>query len=902
MPEEDTLPRDPGSLNADQMADIQRRLSMSIETLDVSGPGPVNMQSLKSFGTTGNVIDANTLEVPSGIRMRTKRVSVCNDEDTDDGCTNPDVSGATSPATNSADSSSKLGEMEVAYAGLRLRDGVHRPYPYLLDTRRVFSYTKLRFYRKGALSNYVGEICLFGASLVRPDPHRPIIHLKVPNFTYYLHVRSKDEEETLVLRIQKWISVANLPYTNRHSVFLTVSVVPDRQGKHQTTPRCDEGYIKEGMIKFSTAVERTWVCTARTRYSVIYFDARTDVHQEMRLSFDHTQLGLLGHSQPLRVSEILGHHSGAVNGYLNVPLFERSRKHAGVMRISWDVAPERYLKLKLSGSNVWRKDFVRPDPFFRIKKHSSNGSTTVIYRSEAYKNVAHPEFLPVQLAVPPAYVTKPGRDKRYVMLSCIDEKPEKVGEEHGSGGGGGAPETAKTNEPQIIDWVSSIVTARDDKSDANKKLNLLRVMEGELGRLRSAHTEAEAAEITRHIVNEVERASKGKRSINDNDSSWSTVSLLDTLTFEFWDNNISRSRRLTKPCLIGTLEVTLRSVLGDVDFQLSECGDLNHPNQNFRLVRSARYNDDEPPATEVTRVAKEERRRGRSAPPVSRQGRGGDCSNAQSTVLPTPEARMRALESKVKLHSICLEERASFLHFIRGKWCIELVMCVDFTQGAQQQHKQSRVVPSWNMFQMLITHCMSFLGTYTGRGGADLYGFAGVQPSGEFQVFPIHKHPGLSVTRPEGDASMRQGVQHEASDDEEDVDEGVAASLGANVAGRSVGDHQTTDLAGNSLQMGYLRAKEQMGRLFDSALPVFLLPVIRTSAARVREVSRARTEAIEATTDLFFQELTNFKSKGAKCPFSLLQMASFLDKAPHHTFGVGVVMIGGSMVCFEGFC
>ena len=1010
----------PAAVPDSAMAEIQRRLSESLEALEMVTSG-VHAPHAANGDADG----------------------ACDDDDDEDDVP-PEVAAtgiggvggaggeaASDEELEGSEEDDKLRDIDVTYADLRLRDGIHRPYPYLLDTRRIYSYTKMRFYRKGSLQNYVGEICLFGATLKRPDPNRPIIHLQVPNFTYYLHARSRDEEASLVLRLEKWIQVANVPYTNRSAVFLTVSVqFADKDvrtpadggdaallsfsaaGAASTAPvgalgsggggggsglaaalgsgtvpvappylppsgaggglGGGGGYVKEGAVRVTGLAQRTWALSAQTRYSVVYLELLTDIHQEVSFTFVHTQLGVLAHAPALRLRDIIGHHLNTSNGSLHVPLLERSRKRAGTMVIAWDIAPERYLKLQLSGSNIWRKDFVRPDPFFRVKRHGAKGATTTVYRSEAYKNLAHPSFLPLQLSIPPAYVVKAGRRGRrqYVLVSCAPEKGDAGANKKGphdpcgtlnstaglassTGGGGvvgGGPGGKKGDgdegdslEDHVVDWVGEIVSAGEDKSDENrKKLNLLRVMDTEHkgkggGRRAAQDTEgSEAAEVTRRVVEEIARAKQAKRSINDNDVAWSAVSLSDTLTVELWDNNMSRARRLTNPSLIGTLELTLHSVLGDINLQAEPCGELSKTTATFRLLRSARYNDDEPPASEVQRghslLTAELAGSGRRAGGLllsGRQGRGGDCTNAQSTVLPTPEARARQLESKMRLASASLNERPSFLHFIKGKWCVELAVCIDFTQGSHQHHKQSRIVPSWNIFQMLITHCMSFLGPFTGRGGADLYGFAGVQPSAEYQVFPIHKHANTvmhsGTQRDAEDATMcnasssastptqsgrhrgrkmgGEGAGGHESDEEDGEDEGGRNVNVASLEGVIEGDHATTDLTGTALQLGYSRAKEQMSRLFDTTLPIFLLPVIRTAAARVREINHKRADTVAATTERFFRELAEHRaatggtaSDLGGVPLSLLQMASFLDKEPLHTFGVGIIMIGSTQV------
>ena len=772
-------------------------------------------------------------------------------------------------------------EVEQTFIDLRLRDGMQRSYPYLLDIGRVYNYTKLRFYRRGSLSQHVGEICLFGATFHRPDQNRPIFHLKVPNFTYYLRVHTEEEELSLTLAIDRWIQVANLVYTNTSQMFLTITVKVNKDiaGDNHTSSVNRKGYIREGSIRIGSAAQKTWTMSSNTKQTAVLLSLQYDRPQDAVFSFQHTQLGTLVHTQTVRMRELTGLHNP--KNLVTVPLMERSRKLSAVMTLSWDIARDRYLKLRCSGHNLWRKDFVRSDPFFRIKRQRlpilerergaekesredpQRKSLTTLYRSEAYRNLANPEFLPIHIAVSPAYTIPDGFDESNLVLVTYDTL------------------CYPTPEGFFCDWVTEILTGQDEKDKAKWNVMMTPTKNG-TGSVEDVHNAK--------IMGELDKLIKPKAALNDNNSIWTTASLTETLVGEIWDNNWSRSARLAKPTLMGTFELSLCDVIGNIELATAACGELPKRSREFKLRRHAKYNDDEPPASEKAR--------GLPIDSEYRQGRGQDSSNAQSTVLPNPSSRLRTLESRVHLDSVSLNERPSFFHFLESRWCLELAFAIDFTATSHTQHRTNRLKSSWNTFQMLLNHCTSFLSPYTGRGGGDLFGFSGVHPSAEYQVFPIHRHDGAADVEFQ---DLEDSISKSSADEQEEGRESRDGSeegknLFAQIASRSKNDH--VDLQGTTLHLAYSRARDQINRLVETSFPVFLLPVIRTVTARVKEVAKFRRESILKTKNLFYEMLNRATSSPGKLhiPSQLYQMADFLDSTPCYTFGVSTIIISSSKV------
>eukprot|EP01063_Lacrimia_lanifica_P008669 TRINITY_DN15718_c0_g1_i1.p1 TRINITY_DN15718_c0_g1~~TRINITY_DN15718_c0_g1_i1.p1 ORF type:complete len:1549 (+),score=558.08 TRINITY_DN15718_c0_g1_i1:60-4706(+) len=823
----------------------------------------------------------------------------------------------------------KLPEIETPYVDLRLRDGVQNPYPYVLDTRRVYSYTKLRFYRRSRLHHHVGEVCLYGASIHRPDPLRPVYHIRVPNFTYYIRTSiHAAEDDPHVAAIEKWIDVANTPYTNVNQVFLTVAFSfpqpPMRRGSNEPDP---QGYLTKGTVRVGAGAEKAVELDRTTKYLVVLVRLHADRPQRLMLGLTHTLWGELAHHQPIRLWDLLGWHSqGASDGY-TVQLFDKARRQAGSASITWDIAPDRHIRLGMEGYNLWRKDFVRSDPFLRVRRKpagqprragqkSSNGA--LVYRSEGYQNLAHPEFLPIIFAVPPVYVMKPwqaGCPEEGVVVMVYSARDAPMPVEDGAAAG-------RANEDEkpapATDWLTEIA-GRDDTAAARSRFqHMMRKADGEDGETPGGATpfgEAlpVAQDVPQKVLEAIRQKLRLKTALNDNDSEWPAVNLTDTLTVEWWDNHHSRRKKQSHPTPIGELEFTLQAALGNVNLMLEPCGELKTHVTTLQIVRSAKYNDNEAPRGEKTRGHQ------LITDYDLREGTG----NAQSTILHQRDARSRSTNSRMKLTHASLHERPSFLHFLKARWCIETCICLDLTQGSHALHRSRPIVPGHNIFQLLMAQCVLFLAPLTGRGGADLYGFAGVVPAAEYQVFPIHKqtHVLSGATGPRGStaadarrrskrrscasrrsmASKKTSVANTASDrdagtqGESDSDENAPQ---LNQQGIMPTGADAVDLTGGQLQLGYGRARDQIGRLMDTFFPVFLLPVLRTCTARTEEVIKARKEYVQATEQAFFQELERVAA-GARLRAddleALEEMAQTLDTLPQHGFAVNVIMIANPM-------
>eukprot|EP00659_Diplonema_papillatum_P006020 gene6020-9245_t len=412
-------------------------------------------------------------------------------------------------------------EIEQCFVDLKLKDGMTKPYPYVLDVGRIHNYTKLRFYRRGQLACHAGEICLLGAAVSRPDEKRPVVHVTVPNFTYYLRTPVSADVDALVARVEEWIGIANATYTNENRIFLTVEPVLGGAGgddpSHQQQARGHAGgggaaagaagCVTEGSIQLGAHPPLAWAVPDGASHSVVLLSLSSLYPQELVFSFRHSTLGHLAPAQPIRVRELTGVHGGcgsSPGGVFAVPLSQRGRVPCGTLRLSWSVAPQRYLRLMLAGEHLWRKDFVRPDPFFRIKRAAAphrdpsspprrgdatpslpspragslsptlqralspprrqrggfsspgnprtgrphdaaakpavrhlpsasacqpSGGGVTIYKSEGYRNTAHPGFLPVHIGVPEGYVV-PADSSVHPDAICLVDYAFEVQSKH----------------------------------------------------------------------------------------------------------------------------------------------------------------------------------------------------------------------------------------------------------------------------------------------------------------------------------------------------------------------------------------------------------------------------------------------------------------------------------------
>eukprot|EP01062_Namystynia_karyoxenos_P032990 TRINITY_DN24282_c1_g3_i1.p1 TRINITY_DN24282_c1_g3~~TRINITY_DN24282_c1_g3_i1.p1 ORF type:complete len:1802 (+),score=522.33 TRINITY_DN24282_c1_g3_i1:73-5478(+) len=913
------------------------------------------------------------------------------------------------------------------YIDLKLKDGFHRPFPYVLDINRIHGCTRLRYYRReAAAATPSGEVCLCGAYLSRPDPSRRLFHLRVPNFTYYLRTFSPEETALLIARIKRWVRVANTCYSSLCRAFLRVHV--DVEGGADadgvvSQRRAQRMGPAHGLLDLSFALgqqqPQTWPMPAGVTRCLIEARFLADLPQTLYFRTVHAVHGPLYTPGACSLAELLGRHRSALTP-LQLPLLEVSKRRRGTVTVTWEPASDRYVRLCWAGRDLWRKDFVRADPFFRVRiaptpvplppprdgpveaasrsprgaaqrgsvpraslaasprrhsvspyvMHQTPGSVSrrrgeplmpqrdndtpappvaallpgqrrgappllrTAYRSEGYRNTASPDFLPMHLALPvdsgidaprhpdeappPVFVYDPAPD----VEDCPDDwLALATTAAAGQTDGGLAPPPIS---PDLLGERQLALKRRDPDGAGGRQKNcvLRRTLDGQFV------MEAAEGPLSREEADKVAAvtAASGPPPVNSNDSRWAEVRGSETLVFEVWDSNWSRTLKASLPTLIGNFETTLCSFLGLPDVQRAADGVARARVKEFKLLRSAKYDDDEPPPPEHAPDGGEVPHTPILAP---RRGRGADSGNAQSTVLSTQEARYRGLQRKFALREASIHTRPSFLSFLKANWCIEAVAAVDFSLESIPAHKAPRIHGGWTALQVVMHHCLSFVLPFCGRGGADLYGFGGVLPHKEYQVFPVHSHQGglLSTEllgedrRPQPELPLAMSMR---SDD-------VASSRHSSVRSRSnvalpneadalaapglpwECNSPTTppppghaspdspkaapplDQKGVALMGSYVRAREQVHQFADGHFPVLLLPALRVATARVRAVAAERLRRCAAAQ----QRLRGELEAGEEDTFAadadrnnrIEALASALVQEPQHTFGVGVAFV-----------
>ena len=110
--------------------------------------------------------------------------------------------------------------------------------------------------------------------------------------------------------------------------------------------------------------------------------------------FDQVDLGTL----ECTLAEVVTSRGGKFSRGLSP--YRRSPGDAGILTI---LAEEKAgltdkITFQLTGSNLDKKDvFSESDPFFTVSRLNSDGSDTLVYRSEWIKDDPNPEWAPVQI-------------------------------------------------------------------------------------------------------------------------------------------------------------------------------------------------------------------------------------------------------------------------------------------------------------------------------------------------------------------------------------------------------------------------------------------------------------------------------------------------------------------------
>eukprot|EP00759_Apiculatamorpha_spiralis_P058752 PhF_6_TR931/c0_g1_i1/m.1631 len=575
---------------------------------------------------------------------------------------------------------------------MRCHQAAGQEYLYHIDVSRIISFSGLWYTLKEAPKNTrVGVLNLVGANMNPFDPKKnAAVTISTRTLSVDLKVTGYLEGYTLVAALKKWIRIANDYHYSSSSMFiLRIRIFPTEHDFDSM--RINDEVTPGDHIELQRHQNQV----------VVVCNAEVGALQKLDVKVTHAHMGLLSPKARITVAQLLGTHQGAQNR-LELSLEDAGGVDRGAIHLWWEPIVMRFMELDLRSKHLYRKGFVRCDPFYFVRKHHPDVDFKhVVYGSEAVRDVSDVKWMPLVVEIDPLFV-------------CDSTPP--------------AASTATT---------TTSPTSPTDRSNfvfhVLPKAKQSFILPAKAVTSPTATKEVNPGTVPPTIGETTVPKVNVSGNIFHNDATHLPhVKLHEVLFFEMWDarcnDRIKQGAKqpIIKPKQYGYCELPLQDVL--------------RPNENgkhtFPIHRLTGYDDDSRPRTHTCP----------KFPTFPHDMRINRLHvNLQATVNAAVMVRRRNVCSSMVVDACNVFSPLTWLDHLFDGWSFHQVVAMECTEKSQRDHVRGVLSDGTCVFGGILLGVSHALAQFSRSKGVTVLGFGGLQQTGDYQVFSIF-HPEASTT------------------------------------------------------------------------------------------------------------------------------------------------------------